>query len=68
MRPRRRELNIPVDEESSQMIGAKFCVKENSSKVTFKPAHSDLNFETTAASADNLKILFCTDTIIVFDN
>ena len=57
MRPRRTELNIPVDEESSQMIGAKFRVQGNSSKVTFKPAQSDLNFETTAAPADNLKIL-----------
>ena len=47
---------MPVDEESSQMIGAQFRVQGNSSKVTFKPAQSDLNFETTAAPADNLKI------------
>ena len=57
MRPRRTELNIPVDEESSQMIGAKFQVQGNRSKLTFKPAQSDLKFEITADPGDNLKIL-----------
>ena len=36
MRPRRRELNIPVDEQSSHMVGAKFRVQGNSSKVTLR--------------------------------